>query len=138
RNPLSASTSDPNVVAVYVPASRQLGGQDPTVAFTEEDAFFTSSVNALTVQITADPVGGTFRAVFGDSVVVRETHGENGVNTTVDLYRTVTTSFGGSTLERFVFEQSQFTSNSPDGVEVNGGQTTTTSDASGEVITTVF
>lgn len=139
RNPLSASTSDPNVVSVYVPASRQLGGAAAQVVFLEEDEFFTSSFNPIGVQITGDvSTGGTFRVVFGDSVVVTEVRSDAGVTSTVEVYRTVVTSTDGDTLQRVVVDQSTFTSTSAEGVDVAGGETTRTTEGDADVVTTVF
>lgn len=139
RNPLSRSTSDPNVVAVYVPASRQVGARDPEVAFVDEDAFFRSTVDSLVVEITGDPAtGATLRAVFGDSVVVQEVQWEGTVQSTVDVYRTVDTSQDGVNLERLVYAHETFTSSSSEGVDVGGGVTTRSEVGDSLVITTVF
>ncbi|MEN8376853.1 MAG: hypothetical protein ABFS34_15600, partial [Gemmatimonadota bacterium] len=72
RNPLSASTSDASVVAVYVPASRQTAAEDASFEFRQEDEFFVSTFNPVTVTVAGDvEEGGEFSAVFGDSVEVR-------------------------------------------------------------------
>src|SRR5690606_24357800 len=126
-------------VAVYVPASRQVGARDPEVAFVDEDAFFRSTVDSLVVEITGDPAtGATLRAVFGDSVVVQEVQWEGTVQSTVDVYRTVDTSQDGVNLERLVYAHETFTSSSSEGVDVGGGVTTRSEVGDSLVITTVF
>ncbi|HSM35602.1 MAG TPA: hypothetical protein VK837_04320 [Longimicrobiales bacterium] len=131
RNPLSASSSDPNVVAVYVPASRQLGGQDARVVFTTEDEFLVSSFNPIEVTIAGDPdVGGVFSVEFGDSAqVVSEEGLDGGLSTTLTLYRVVTTSLdAGATTEDVVVDSSVFTTANPAGVDVAGGTTVVTTE----------
>lgn len=135
RNPLSASSSDPNVVAVYVPASRQTGGRDAVVAFTQEDAFFTSDFNNLTVTIAGSiDEGGTFTGVVGDSAVVTD----DGTTVTVELFDVVTSSSDGMTTERVVVNTETFTTTSARGVDVAGGTTTVTDVMGTEVTTTTF
>ena len=135
RNPLSASSSDPNVVSVYVPASRQTGGRDAQVAFTLEDEFFVSAFNPLTITIAGSiDEGGTFDAFFGDSVVVTD----DGTNVTVEVFRVVTTSPDGTVLEDVVVGSETFTTTSARGVNVSGGTTVTIDDMGTEVTTTTF
>lgn len=123
RNPLSGSSSDPNVVSVYVPASRQTGGRDARVAFTLEDDFFVSTFNPLTITLAGTiEDGGTFDAFFGDSVVVTD----NDTTVTVEVFRVVTTSSDGTNLENVVVDSETFTTTSARGVDVSGGTTVVT------------
>jgi hypothetical protein len=67
RNVLSRATADPNVVSVYVPVSRQAGGRPAVVSFTARPA-------GATVPFVVEPmdsvVGGTYRAILGNELVV--------------------------------------------------------------------
>lgn len=135
RNPLSASSSDPNVVSVYVPASRETGGRDAQVVFTQEDDFFVSAFNPLLVTIAGSiDDGGEFSAFFGDSVVVTD----DGTNVTVEVFRVVTTSPDGTVLENVVVDSETFTTTSARGVNILGGTTTTMDVMGTEVTTTTF
>jgi hypothetical protein len=67
RNPLPQSTSEPNLVAVYVPASRPAG-------YRAAQASFTGRPEGSTVPFVVDPtdaaVGGSYQAIFGNQIVV--------------------------------------------------------------------
>jgi hypothetical protein len=66
RNPLSRSTSDPNVVSVYVPASRPSGYQAARMALTQAPV---ASVPFL-AGLSDNVVSASYRAVFGNEIVV--------------------------------------------------------------------
>jgi hypothetical protein len=67
RNVLSRSTSDPNVASVYVPASRPAGFRAATAAFTAGQ----NATIPFTVDLTDAATAGSYRAVFGNNLVVR-------------------------------------------------------------------
>lgn len=69
-NPLSRSASDPNVVAVYVPFSRQAGSQNAALAFTSQAGGATVPFEAA---FTEAVVGGRYRATFGNRLSIVET-----------------------------------------------------------------
>lgn len=162
-NPLSTSASDPNVISVYVPASRQAGARPATVAFHVEDPrapveFCAASARPcpVDVQLTSEDVpGGTFRIVFGDSVVVRAidepVRGAGGavvdrqLRTEVHVYRTVMTSPDGTTVVRTAYEEQTYTMPGAAGVTTSGGTTSVEAQPHGAqpgdttyVTTTVF
>jgi hypothetical protein len=124
-NPLSRSVTDPNVVKVYVPASRQAGGQAAEVQFTEDDPIVTVEYHPLDVVLTADiSEAASYRLVFGDSVVVTRVTGADAVSNTVELFRTVPALVGGS-VERVAYDSATYTRTDPfNGVDVAGGVTT--------------
>lgn len=66
RNPLSRSTSDPNVVSVYVPASKQSGYQAARVNFTSSPTATVPFVLGLSDNV----VTASYRAVFGNEILV--------------------------------------------------------------------
>lgn len=72
-NPLSRSSGDPNVTAVYIPASRMAGEKDATVDLKLTKGFAT--VPFEVVFSGRQVVGGVYRAVFGDQVVVTSREG---------------------------------------------------------------
>jgi hypothetical protein len=67
RNPLSSSTSDPNVVSVYVPASRPSGYQSARVAFTAQPR---ASDSVFIADLTDNVVSSSYRAIFGNQIIV--------------------------------------------------------------------
>jgi len=66
RNPLSRSTSDPNVSAVYVPASKPAGYVAASVAFTSAP---TATV-PFSLSLSDAVVSASYRAVFGHEILV--------------------------------------------------------------------
>ena len=66
RNPLSRSTSDPNVASVYVPASKPAGYVAASVAFT---AVPTATV-PFTLSLSDAVETASYRAVFGHEILV--------------------------------------------------------------------
>lgn len=67
RNTLSRSTSDPNVVSVYVPASRQAGFVPATVTFNQQGA---GSTAPFSLSFSDNVVPGNYRTVFGNRLIV--------------------------------------------------------------------
>jgi hypothetical protein len=67
RNPLSRSTSDPNVVSVYVPASRPAGYQAASVAYTN----FPTATVPFDLALSDNVVTSSYRAVFGNEILVQ-------------------------------------------------------------------
>jgi hypothetical protein len=134
-NPLSLSVSDPNVVSVYVPASRQAGAQPATVDFAVDDPRAPAATHQVFVTLTGDEVpAGTYRMVFGDSVIVRRTdapvHGAGGavvgrnVRTEVTVHRTVLTSPDGTaTPVRQAYQTETYVYEGEAGVTLSGGAT---------------
>lgn len=130
-NPLSTSASDPNVAVVYVPASRQAGARPAEVAFSVEDPTAPVEYHPISVSLSSEDVpAGSFRMVFGDSVVVRAVdepvYGANGSvtgrsqRTDVHLYRTVVTSLDGATRVRVAYDSATYTITGADGVTTSG------------------
>ena len=128
RNPLSASSSDRNVVSVYLPASRPTGGRDAQVVFSLEDDFFVSAFNPVTVTIAGTiEDGGTFSAFFGDSTVVRQEEPDTGgILTTVEVYRIVPAVDSLDMVGDSIVDVETFTTTNPVGVDVAGGVTVVT------------
>jgi hypothetical protein len=138
-NVLSVSTGDPNVVSVYVPASRQTGGRPAEVEFTLDDPQAPTEYYDVDVLITSDiDQSAQYSVVFGDSVVVRveeDPVSGDAVSSTVSLFRTVVTSLdGGNTLTRIAYDSATYTTNNPSGVQAAGGVTTIL----GDTTTTVY
>jgi hypothetical protein len=140
-NPLSISVGDPNVVSVYVPASRQAGAQPAMAQFVVDDSHAPVGYTPVSVTLTGDDVpAGRYRVVFGDSVVVTQTRtGENTIESTVTVSRTMTTSDDdGATLVRRAYETVTYTAVGAEPVTVSGGTTTGTLTNIGDTQQTVF
>jgi hypothetical protein len=136
---LSSSTSDANVAAVYIPASRQTGGEEATSDFTIDDPLRPVDIYPVDVLITSDiEDGANYGIVFGDSAVVRaitDAATATSDTTWVSLYRTVPASTdGGTTITRTVYDELQLVTTNPNGVNFTGGVTTQV----GDTLTTVY
>ncbi|HET7039681.1 MAG TPA: hypothetical protein VFH97_07325, partial [Gemmatimonadales bacterium] len=94
RNVLSRSTSDPNVVSVYVPASRTAGTVAASVAFTSRP---TSGTVPFTVDFSESVTGGTYLATFGNKFIVHRDSllDEPAYQTTIITEHHVTANIGG-------------------------------------------
>jgi hypothetical protein len=68
-NPLSRSATDPNVVSVYVPTSRQAGSSPSSSAFI---SFGDSASVPLSVSLTDAAVAGSYAAIFGNRLTIME------------------------------------------------------------------
>lgn len=66
RNPLSASSSDPNVVSIYVPASRPAGYVPASLAFSAEGR----ATVPFAIEMSDEPVGGTYSVLFGNRITI--------------------------------------------------------------------
>ncbi len=123
---LSTSTSDASVASVYVPASRQAGGEAASVDFTLDFPLNPVEYYPVDVQITADiESSADYSIVFGDSAVVTSIMDlvvGTAITSSVDLYRTVMTSLdGGATLTRVAYDSVNLTTDNPNGIDRAGG-----------------
>jgi hypothetical protein len=94
-NVLSRSTSDPNVISVYVPASRQAGSQTARATFNQagQDA----SV-PFELTFADNVVPGNYRALFGNRIIVDRDSSISGgsfIQTKVTVQYRVTADVGG-------------------------------------------
>ena len=136
--PLSASTTNPNVAAVYVPLGVAAGGARARIDILNRTGF--GNVPFDVTPVGTATVGGDFRGIFVDSIIVtrRETLVDGQVvatETTVEgrVLRTVTGSTGGAqrvTIQTFTFTRS--------GAVTLSGLTASAPTTSGDVRTTIF
>jgi hypothetical protein len=107
RNVLSRATADPNVVSVYVPVSRQAGARPAVVSFTARPA-------GATVPFVVEPmdsvVGGTYRAIFGNELVVDRLTRASGepLSSIVTIARRETVDVNNSSVMNVVIESQAF------------------------------
>lgn len=144
-NPLASSTSEPNVVSVYVPASAQAGGR--AVSFTITPApegltsFFAGGEPRLPLSVsTAGTVAdGEFQALIVNRVEVTERR-VVGTDSILSV-RVVAADVGdvllpgGGTQDDFVFESDTLVTTNPSGVSIAGEPDEVTSTVQGQVRT---
>lgn len=70
QTPLSRSSSDPNVLAVYIPASSQAGSSAAAATVAPDPA---GSTVPFTVSFAGVPVAGDYRALFGNKIMIDQT-----------------------------------------------------------------
>jgi hypothetical protein len=118
---------------VYIPASRQTGGEEASFEFVLDDPNRPVDYYEVDVIITSDiEEGDTYGVEFGDSTVVTsilDLAAGTSLSSTVAMYRTLPTSTdGGVTVTRTVYDETVITTDNPNGIPVNGGATTQTLD----------
>lgn len=94
RNVLSRSTSDPNVVSVYVPASRFAGTIPASVTLTSRP---TSGTVPFDIDFSENVSAGSYTATFGNRILVHRDSVDGGAafRTTVITEHHVTADVGG-------------------------------------------
>jgi hypothetical protein len=101
RNTLSRASSDPNVLSVYVPASRPAGYQAAQVSYSQEGG----ATVPFAIDISDRPTPGNYQVAFGnritverDSIVANDACGDAGsvCGTRVILARVVNAAPGGT------------------------------------------
>jgi hypothetical protein len=133
-NPLSRSTSDPNVVSVYVPASRPSGYQAARLAITQGPI---ASV-PFTAGLSDNVVSASYRAVFGNEILVaRDSSIANAepMQSTVTVRRQATVDVGGVATSTILRTES-FTFTSPEVFLVAGAGATAAPVTIGDTVRT--
>jgi hypothetical protein len=138
RNPLSASTSDPNVVAVYVPAGKPAGFQAAAVSFTQ----MPTATVPFTVDLTDNAVAGSYRAVFGNEILVaRDSNTTTNAleQSIVTVRRRETVDLSGSAVDSIIRSESFTYANTQDFlVEGTGTAGATTTSGNITTLTTLY
>jgi len=96
RNELSRSPSDPNVVSVYVPASRTAGQVAASMSFTARP---TSGTVPFDVEFSENVAAGSYTATFGNRILVHRDSvagAPRGFRTTVEVEYEVTADIAGT------------------------------------------
>jgi len=142
-NSLTTSTSDPNVVAVYVPAGVQAGSRTPT--FTVSQAGDGPISVGFGVQRAGDVRGGQYRAVFGNRFTVTRQYDAEGVlrSTQVEVAHVVDAirdpgGPGEALLDDHVLAAQTFTNTDPAGVSLNGSTELVSRETQGDLTTEVL
>jgi hypothetical protein len=98
-NPLSRSVTDPNVVSVYVPGSRQAGSSVSSASVTATGP----ATVPFGVSLTDASVPGNYSAVFGNRLTIIEYRTGNTLDSTFVLVEdTVVTAAGGAVIASVV------------------------------------
>lgn len=133
-SPLSTSTSEPNVISVYVPVSQAAGASLASFEVTSQG---TAATRPLTVSRAGTVTGGQFQALFANRfTVVTRTAGDSILSTRVIVEDVVDALDGEAEIDGVVLEADTFFTVSPSGVAVSGAATSTTSTTAGQVTTT--
>jgi hypothetical protein len=133
RNPLSRSTSDPNVVAVYVPASKPAGYQAAQVNVTSA----ASATSPFVVNLTDNVATASYRAIFGNEILVgRDSNTATGevAQSVVTIRRSETVDANNVATDSIIRSET-FTFASPDVFLVQGAGVAQASDDLGGGVT---
>ncbi|MGD8866869.1 MAG: hypothetical protein PVI01_04550, partial [Gemmatimonadales bacterium] len=125
-NPLATSTTEPNVVSVYLPASVQAGAQPDSAEFTDDSDF--NLVEASEVLFTgSDVLEATYRVVSGNQFeVVEVTAGNERVETRVVARDVVFATSDGVAAEDVTIDSVALLTENPNGVNMAGVPTSVT------------
>jgi hypothetical protein len=104
-NALSRSTSDVNVAAVYIPASKPAGYQAAQVTFTSP----TTATVPFTLTLSDNAAAGSYRAIFGNEILVaRDSNTATGglVSSVVSIRRRATVDVAGVGVDSVIRSES--------------------------------
>lgn len=135
RNPLSRSTSDPNVASVYIPASHQAGFQSAKVSYNQQGQ---GATVPFELTFSDSVTAGNYKALFGNTMIVsRDSLISSGeaVQTKVTIEHMVTADVGGVPTPK-VIKSSKFTRSGSETFPVAGTPNSTGTTTIGDTVRT--